>query len=102
MKNWKKKKKQQKKPCIYACGDLWTMKEVLQIWKQEKFQFSKQNKKIDFRDYCCCCLVTKLCPTVCDFMDCILPGSSVHGISQARKLDVGSRGILTEYCIDGS
>ena len=24
------------------------------------------------------------CPTLCDSMDCILPGSSVHGISQAK------------------
>ena len=34
-----------------------------------------------------CCLVTKSCPTLCDFMDCELPGSSVHGISQARILE---------------
>ena len=25
-------------------------------------------------------LVTQLCPTLCDTMDCSLPGSSVHGI----------------------
>ena len=28
--------------------------------------------------------VAQLCPTLCDPMDCILPGSSVHGILQAR------------------
>ena len=28
-----------------------------------------------------------LCPTLCDPMDCSLPGSSVHGISQARILE---------------
>ena len=27
------------------------------------------------------------CPTVCDHMDCSLPGSSVPGISQARILE---------------
>ena len=32
-------------------------------------------------------LVTQLCPTLCDPMDCSLPGSSVHGISQARILE---------------
>ena len=32
-------------------------------------------------------LVTKLCPTLYDPMDCSLPGSSVHGISQARILE---------------
>ena len=26
-----------------------------------------------------CCLVTKLCPTLCDPLDCSPPGSSVHG-----------------------
>ena len=31
-----------------------------------------------------CVFVTQLCPTPCDFMDCSLPGSSVHGILQAR------------------
>ena len=34
-----------------------------------------------------CCLVTKLCPTFCNPMDCSPPGSSVHGISQARFLE---------------
>ena len=31
--------------------------------------------------------VTQLCPTLCDPMDCSLPGSSVHGIFQARILE---------------
>ena len=29
----------------------------------------------------------KSCPTVCDPVDCSLPGSSVHGIFQARMLE---------------
>ena len=28
------------------------------------------------------CLVTQLCPALCDAMDCNPPGSSVHGILQ--------------------
>ena len=32
-----------------------------------------------------CCLVAQ--PCLCDPMDCSLPGSSVHGISQARILE---------------
>ena len=31
--------------------------------------------------------VAQLCPTLCDPMDCSLPGSSVHGIPQARLLE---------------
>ena len=31
--------------------------------------------------------VAQLCPTLSDLMDCSLPGSSVHGIFQARVLE---------------
>ena len=43
---------------------------------------------IRFR-YCCAvlCLVAQSCPTLCNPMDCNLPGSSVHGILQARILE---------------
>ena len=32
--------------------------------------------------------VAQSCPTLCDPMDCSLPGSSVHGIFQARILEL--------------
>ena len=35
----------------------------------------------------CVSLVTQSCPTLCDPMDCSPPGSSVHGILQARILE---------------
>ena len=31
--------------------------------------------------------VVHSCPTLCDSMDCSLPGSTVHGILQARILE---------------
>ena len=34
--------------------------------------------------------VAQLCPTLCDPVDCSLPGSSVHGIFQARVLEWGA------------
>ena len=34
--------------------------------------------------------VTQLCPTPSDPMDCSLPGSSIHGICQARVLEWGA------------
>ena len=37
----------------------------------------------------CCSSVAHLCLILCDPMDCSLPGSSVHGISQARILEWG-------------
>ena len=41
----------------------------------------------DTHRLCCCCLVAKLCLTLLRPMDCSPPGSSVHGISQARILE---------------
>ena len=37
--------------------------------------------------YKLCVLVTQSCLTLCDPMDCSLPGSSVHVILQARMLE---------------
>ena len=34
-----------------------------------------------------CVLITQSCPTFCDYMNCSPPGSSVHGIFQARILE---------------
>ena len=43
-------------------------------------------------------LAAQSCPTLCNLMDCSPPGSSVHGISQARILEWAgipfSRGIF--------
>ena len=35
------------------------------------------------------CLVALSCPTLCDPMDCSLPGSSVHGDSPGKSTGVG-------------
>ena len=41
-----------------------------------------------FTSICCyCCLVSKSCQTLCNPMNCSLPGFSVHGILQARILE---------------
>ena len=43
-------------------------------------------------------LIAQLCPTLCDPVDCSLPGASVHGILQARILEwvamIFSKGIF--------
>ena len=49
------------------------------LWKQKWYRNTKY--------YWNCCLVAKLCPTLCNPMDCSPPGSSVHGISQARIME---------------
>ena len=41
--------------------------------------------------------VAQSCPTLSDLMDCSLPGSSVHGIFQARVLEWGAIAFFEEY-----
>ena len=55
-------------------------KEVFESWKSRKYFFATLFIN-------CCCLVAKSCLPLCDPMDNSPPGSSVHGISQARKLE---------------
>ena len=38
----------------------------------------------------CCCLVSQSCPPLRNRMDSSLPGSSVHGVSQAGSLQRGT------------
>ena len=40
------------------------------------------------------CLVTQLCQTLCDPMDCSFPGFSVHGDSSGRNTGVGYHALL--------
>ena len=40
------------------------------------------------------CLVSQLCPTLCDSMDCSPPGSSVYGDSPGKNTGVGCHALL--------
>ena len=40
------------------------------------------------------CLIARLCPTLCNPMDCSLPGSSVHGITPGQNTGVGCHALL--------
>ena len=55
---------------------------VLRVWRL-RFYSSNGSLVIPL-SLGCCYLVAKSCPTLCHSMDCSLPASSVHGISQAR------------------
>ena len=45
-------------------------------------------KAVIYEGFCCyCCLVDKSYLTLCDPMDCSLPGSFVHGVFHARILE---------------
>ena len=59
-------------------------------------RFNKINYLVVFKDWCVSVriawvsewmLVAQSCPTLCDSMDCSPPGSSIHGIYQARILE---------------
>ena len=56
--------------CIYKLLDNWMNKNLISHGWKSKWK-----------------LVAQLCPTLCDPMDCSPPGSSVHGILQARVLE---------------
>ena len=54
---------------------------------QKKKKISYSNMNDDNKSNCCCCLVANLCPALCKPVDCSQPGSSIHGIFQARILE---------------
>ena len=71
--------------------------------KSEKMDFTEMSLKIEIiiisyslSFHCvltpglCGCVCAHLCPTLCHPMDYSPPGSSVHGISQARGLEWGA------------
>ena len=41
--------------------------------------------------------VTQSCPTISDPMDCSLPGSSIHGIFQAKVLEWGAIAFYVDH-----
>ena len=58
-----------------------TLTSVHDYWKNHRFD------RMDLDVHCVLCLDTQSCPTLCNLMDCSPPGSSVHGILQARILE---------------
>ena len=59
------------------------------IWKHTRPQITRIWCGIkQYRMCCVCCAkLLQLCPTFCDPLDYSLPGSSIHGILQARILE---------------
>ena len=69
-----------------STGDWIKYGTVIQ-WKTP-YQLKGSNYRYTVQHRCChSCLVAKSCPTLSNFMDCSLSGSSVHGISQERILE---------------
>ena len=57
------------------------------VSKQSKVSRKVSAPKLVFIASHCVCSVTQLCPTLCYPMGCRPPGSSVHGVLQARILE---------------
>ena len=59
----------------------------LLICRQILYHLSHQGNPMQGCVVLCCVLVAQSCLTLCDPMDCSPPGSSVHEIFQARRLE---------------
>ena len=72
-------------PWVSGCGSCQRLPTVvieIDVWAQHLTVFKDHSLLL----LCCCWLVAQSCPTLCDPLDCSLPGSSIHGISQGRIL----------------
>ena len=67
-------------PCFESVDHIRSLVSYLQ-WQWDLFSF--------LRWYAVLCLVAKSCPTLCNPMDCGLPGSSVPGDSLVKNTGVG-------------
>ena len=69
--------------CMPVADSFLYMAELINIVKfKNKIKFKKKRKKVKSESE-----VVQSCPTLSDPMDCSPPGSSVHGIFQARVLE---------------
>ena len=81
-------------PLVINCSDFCLLSSYLNstlFFMKSFLAITSSNTHIDDSILCVCvCVYAKLlqsCPTLCDPMDCSLPGSSIHGILQARILE---------------
>ena len=54
---------------------------------RKELSFPSWEKFVVYLCLCCCCSAAKLCPTLCEPMDCSPSGSTVHGVLLARILE---------------
>ena len=63
------------------CQQIWKIQQWPQDWKRSVFILIPKKERKEESE------VAQLCPTLCNPMDCSLPGSSIHGIFQVRVLE---------------
>ena len=75
--------------------NLWEL-GILGLWNSRRAWNQCLRKHSDhcIFNLCCVFLVTQLCLTLCDPMDCSPPGSSVHGDSSGKNTGEGCHALL--------
>ena len=70
---------------------IWSLKKAILLQHIETAREDGSSKPMrifsPFKEYCCCSM-PRSCLTLCNRMDCSLPGTSVHGIYRARILEL--------------
>ena len=72
------------KHCMFRNYKILFQIQIKKKKSRKNFKLKLNKKYIIHAVRCDVPLVAQLCPTLCDPMDCSPPGSSVHGILQAR------------------
>ena len=72
--------------CFYNVYNTKTRLRLLKPIRKGRVLFT-QGEFLWSNNICVCVLVAQLDPTLCNPVDCSPPGSSVHGIPQARILE---------------
>jgi len=73
-------------PPTPSCNVYTTAKRSTHTWESAGSVLNLQ-ERVCVRVCMCVCMRAQSCLTLCDARDCSLPGSSVHGIFQARILE---------------
>ena len=60
--------------------------------------FTRVLEEIVLAMFCCCCSVAKLCPTLCDHMDCSTPGFPVLQCTSLSPRVCLNLGPLSQWC----
>ena len=71
----------------YMSGKTEDPEELNEIIPDDEIRFYTQMEELDLTNHKEKSEITQSCPTLCDPTDCSLPGSSIHGIFQARILE---------------
>ena len=61
----------------YLQSEVWKLRQLVKTRMTFQTEEIARGRELCVVLFCCCCSVTKLCLTLCDFMDCSMPGSPV-------------------------